>query len=92
MKTLSEQGIIGLTLLAILFLKAFMSGSRLFRIGKSPFSRGLGLGFMGSVVAMIATNMFGDRWSYYAVGGYFWILWGLVDRGIVNAKIEYSGV
>jgi hypothetical protein len=30
--------------------------------------------------------MFGDRWSYFVLGDYFWIIWGLVDRGILIAE------
>lgn len=37
-------------------------------------------------MAFIITNMFGDRWSYFVLGDYFWITWGLVDRGILIAE------
>mgnify|MGYP001571136034 CR=1 FL=1 len=83
MKTLSEQGIIGIALLVLILLMGFYSGWRLFRNGKTPFTKGLGLGFMGCVIAMMVTNVFGDRWSYFALGSYFWIFWGIVDRSIL---------
>ena len=83
MKTLSEQGIIGFIILILIILKAFLSGWRLHKTGKSLFNRGLGLGFMGAVIAVMISNIFGDRWSYFALGGYFWILWGIVDRGVL---------
>ncbi len=86
MKTLCEQGIIGIIFLFMIFLKAFHSGWRLHKSGKSSFSRGLGLGFMGSVVALMITNLFGDRWSYFALGSYFWIFWAIVDRGILLSR------
>jgi O-antigen ligase len=86
LKTLSEQGIIGLILLLFIFLLALRSGQKLFKTAITPFHKGLGFGFLGCVVAFIITNMFGDRWSYFVLGDYFWITWGLVDRGILIAE------
>lgn len=86
MKTLAEQGLIGFALLALLLLKALHSGWRLYRAGRSPFHQGLGFGFIGAVIACMITNLFGDRWSYFALGGYFWIFWGLVDRGLLLSQ------
>ena len=86
LKTLSEQGIIGLILLLFIFLLALRSGQKLFKTAITPFHKGLGFGFLGCVVAFIITNMFGDRWSYFVLGDYFWIIWGVVDRGILIAE------
>jgi O-antigen ligase len=86
MKMLSEQGIIGITLLLLIFMKAFLSGWRLSKISKTPFQKGLGFGFMGAIIALMLANLFGDRWSFFALGGYFWIFWALVDRGIIVSK------
>jgi len=86
MKTLSEQGVIGFTLLLFILFLAFRSGWRLFKIGGTPFHKGLGFGFLGCIIACIITNMFGDRWSYFVLGGYFWVFWGLVDRGILISQ------
>jgi hypothetical protein len=38
------------------------------------------------VVAHTVTNLFGDRWSYYEMGSYFWMFWGVVDRGFALAQ------
>ena len=86
MKTLSEEGIIGIIILFCILIKAFRSGSLLFRIGKTDFQRGLGFGFMGCVLALMVANIFGDRFSYFCLGGFFWLLWGLVDRGILISQ------
>ncbi|HYA13182.1 MAG TPA: O-antigen ligase family protein [Syntrophales bacterium] len=83
LKTLSEQGIVGLVLLLLVFCMAFYSGWKLFKMGKTPFQQGLGLGFLGCIVALMITNMFGDRWSYDVLGTYFWVFWAMVDRGIL---------
>ncbi len=85
-RTLCEQGIIGISFLLLLFIKAFKSGWHLLKIGKNNFYKGIALGFLGCVIACMITNLFGDRWSYFVLGGYFWILWGLVDRGILISQ------
>lgn len=86
LKMLSEQGIVGFGLLLIVLFLAFRSGWKLLKAGKDGFERGLGLGFAGCVVAYASTNLFGDRWSYYEMGSYFWVFWGLVDRYVVIAQ------
>jgi O-antigen ligase len=86
MRTLSESGVIGITLLLYLLFKSFLSGWRLYSVGETPFYKGLGFGFMGCVMAVAITNLFGDRWSYFALGGYFWIFWALVDRAVINVN------
>lgn len=88
LKTLSEQGIIGIVLLSVFFIKALLSGWRLLRNGKTSFHRGLGFGFLGCVLCVTITNMFGDRWSYFMLNSYFWIFWGLVDRGILLSQVK----
>ncbi len=90
LKMLAEQGIIGFGLWLITLFMAFRSGWKLFREGKNGFEKGLGLGFMGCVIASATTNLFGDRWSYYEMGSYFWIFWGLVDRSIVTSEIPVN--
>ncbi|HYA27263.1 MAG TPA: O-antigen ligase family protein [Acidobacteriota bacterium] len=84
MRTLSEQGIIGIGLFLILLARAFGSGWRLYRTGQTPFYKGMGLGFVACIVAASVSNLFGDRWSYFVLGGYLFVFWGLVDRAILN--------
>jgi O-antigen ligase len=90
LKILSEQGIIGLSLLLLVFFMALKSGQKLYKVSKTPFQKGLGFGFLGCIVAFIITNMFGDRWSYFVLGDYFWITWGLVDSEILMADVPVS--
>jgi O-antigen ligase len=82
LRMLSEQGIVGTALFVLVLLAAFRSGWRLFRMAQTPYLSGLGLGFMACTVAATVTNMFGDRWSYFVLGGFFFVFWGVVDRGI----------
>jgi len=88
LKALSEGGLIGIILLIAVLLTALQRGWRLFQIGSSPFYRGMGLGFLGTAISLIVTNGFGDRWTYLELGSYFWIMWGMVDRGIVISESE----
>ena len=90
MRVLSEQGIVGVVLFVVVLATSFRSGWRLFRTAELPFHKGLGLGFIGCVVSMVVTNAFGDRWSYFLLGGYYWILWGLVDRVLSNLAVQSS--
>jgi putative inorganic carbon (HCO3(-)) transporter len=85
-KVLAEEGIVGFCLLIATLVRAFWSGLLLRQKGKTAFQRGLGLAFMACVIATTITNMFGDRFSQFSIGSFFWILWGLVDRGIVLSK------
>ncbi len=91
LKMLSEQGIIGFGLLFITLFMAFRSGWKLLEAGKNGFEKGLGLGFIACVVASATTNLFGDRWSYFEIGSYFWIFWGLVDRAFLLSNIPVVG-
>lgn len=86
MKIASEQGVIGLIVIGLVLLRALASGWRLYRNGRSGFHQGLGLGFVGCSIALVITNIFGDRFSYFALGSYFWLLWGVVDRAILISQ------
>ncbi len=86
MRTLSEQGIVGFALFIYLLFKSFRSGWKLSKFGTTSFQKSLGLGFIGCVTVIAIANLFGDRFSYFVLGSYFWILWGLVDRGLLNIK------
>jgi len=91
LKMLAEQGIVGFGLFLTVLFVSFRSGWRLWKAGKEGFEKGLGLGFMGCVLACACTNLFGDRWSYFEMGSYFWIFWGLVDRYVVISR-ENNGI
>lgn len=88
MKMLSEQGIIGISFFLLVLARAFRSGWRLYRTGRTPFHQGLGLGFLGCIVAASISNLFGDRWSYFVLGSYLFIFWGLVDRALMISEAQ----
>jgi putative inorganic carbon (hco3(-)) transporter len=93
LQTACEQGVVGVLILGTFFLKAYGSGWRLYRDGMSPLIRGVGLGFVACISAMAITNIFGDRFSQLTVGGYFWLLFGVVDRAwaMSTAKAKAPG-
>jgi O-antigen ligase len=79
-ETAAEEGVIGLALLGWLFLRALASGWALYRRGGSEFLRAFGLGFLATTVAVMVSNVFGDRFSQIELGSYFFLLFGAVDR------------
>lgn len=88
MRMLSEQGIIGISLFLLILALAFRSGWQLYRGGGTPFYKGLGLGFAGCIVAASVSNIFGDRWSYFVLGGYLFVFWGMVDRALLISRSQ----
>lgn len=86
MKTAAEQGLIGLIVLALVLVRALVSGWRLYREGHTDFHRALGFGFVGCTVAVMVTNIFGDRFSYFVMATNYWIVWGMVDRSVTLAR------
>ena len=80
-KILAEQGIIGLIIFLFLFWLALKSGWQLYKTADDTFLKGLGLGFAACVIATMAANFFGDRWTYLQLGAYYWVFLGLVARG-----------
>lgn len=80
MQTLCEMGIVGIILLLKLFHSAYKSGRTLHKMSKNDFSKGLGLGFCGCVIVCVVCNFFGDRWSFFQIQGYFWMIWAIADK------------
>jgi putative inorganic carbon (hco3(-)) transporter len=87
LETLAEQGIAGVIFLALVMLKALWSSWLLYVRGQTEWQKALGLGLFGCVISMVITNAFGDRWSYFAIGAYFWIFWGIADRMLTQLSV-----
>ena len=77
-KAYVETGVVGLVCLIGFFLSALRLGHRLAKTATDPFYRALGAGFAAYMVAVIVTNMFGDRWTYIDLSAFTWILLALV--------------
>ncbi|UCC95035.1 MAG: O-antigen ligase family protein [Candidatus Omnitrophota bacterium] len=81
LRTLAEQGLIGLGLLLFIMLFAFKRAWALYKRARDKFLKGLGIGFCACILAVIVGNFFGDRWTYLPLGAYFWVFLGMVERG-----------
>ena len=79
LRTLTEAGVIGAIVLLGLLIAVVRAASRqLLRSRSGTWQYGLALGLIGAWVAMICSNIFGDRFTYYPVIAYFWLYVGLV--------------
>ena len=79
LQMLVETGIIGFSIFLYLLYSAFQSGWRLFVRSDDSFDKGLGLGFCGCVIGSVVCNLFGDRWSFMEMQGYWWVFWAVCD-------------
>lgn len=77
-----EQGGIGLGIFLIFFFICFRCGWRLYRSATEGFFKGLGLGFAGCVLAVLAGNVAGSYWFYLNVSGFYWTTFALVVRSL----------
>ena len=82
----AEEGVIGLFAIMLLFLRGYWVGWNLYRRGTSAFQSGLGLGFVGCITAVIVTNIFGDRFTQFSLGAYFFIVFGMVERAYASCR------
>jgi len=81
-KILMETGFAGLLIFLWLLAVACKMSWRLFRRARDPIIGALGCGFIAMLVCTSIVNFFGDRWTYLQVNGFFWVLLGLVARGL----------
>lgn len=86
LQVLLETGLVGMLLFLLLLWKIHQMGYRLFRLATDPFLASLGLGLAAWLVCALGANFFGDRWTYFQVNGYMWVLLGLVTRGLMIAQ------
>jgi len=91
LNVLAEMGLVGGTILMLLFFLSFRDGWKLYRVSEERFLRGLGLGFSGCVIACMISNIFGNRWTYVPLSTYYWVFWGLVMRGRILAQEKSAG-
>ncbi len=83
LKTVVENGFLGLLLLLSVILNAWRQGYVLFRSADRPFFQGLGLGMVTLIASVLVVNVFGDRFSYLQVNGCTWVLMACVVRARV---------
>ncbi len=86
LQLLLDQGLIGLGIFLVFFFICFSTGWSLFRSAEDPFLKGLGLGFAGCVLAVLAGILAGSYWFYLNVSAFYWVNLGLVMRGLEITK------
>ncbi len=82
----AEMGIPTLIVFLLILLTALYYTHWLYRRTKDPALKALALGFLAGLCGMLVTNMFGSRMDDQAVASYFWILCGLVMRGVLMER------
>ncbi len=92
-QVLVETGIVGFSFFIYLLYTAFRSGWKLFKLSSDFFYRGLGLGFCGCIIVSFICNLFGDRWSFIQMQGYWWVFWAICDSKIYGSstfRVDWS--
>jgi putative inorganic carbon (HCO3(-)) transporter len=89
-KILLELGFAGIVIFLWLLATAGKMSWKLFRTSKDPTLNALGCAFFAMLACAGLVNFFGDRWTYLQVNGFFWVLLGLVARGLQIVKEEQT--
>ena len=80
MKALVETGIVGLLFYVAVLLVATHTAWRLYADTSDPFFKAFGLATFICMLAVMVSNMFGDRWTYMEINGFLWALLGATAR------------
>jgi len=87
----AEMGLPTLLTFLIVLGMAWYYTYWLFRHATDRSMKAMALGFLGGLTGLVVANMFGSRMDAQVVSSYFWILCGLMMRGVViekGAKLE----
>ncbi len=87
-ETMGEMGLVGVAALIWLFASCFKSGHRLMRTASTRFERRLAIGFLAATIALMITNVFGQRLTHVSIAGTYFFMAGFVDRSIALAREE----
>ncbi len=79
-KVLVETGVVGFLIVLAMLQQMFSLSFRIFRKGRDPLFRGLGLGLFVCMACLAITNFFGDRWTYIEINGLLWVLMAAAAR------------
>jgi putative inorganic carbon (hco3(-)) transporter len=80
LKIAYDCGIPTLLVFIWLLIQAFKTTFKMFHNTKDDFHKAISLGFMGSLIALVIGNYFGERLGLFAANGYFAILMGIVAK------------
>ena len=91
MRELTEKGAFGFAITIALLLSILRACWRTMRDAPSgTLAYALGLGMVGAWLALILSNCFGDRFTYYPMIGYFWAFLGLTLKAREMVLAERS--
>jgi len=82
-KLLVEAGLVGICLFLWLLYRAGKISWQLFRTSEDTFLSALGCALFSLLACAAVVNLFGDRWTYIEVNGFFWVLLGCAARGLI---------
>lgn len=82
----AEMGIFVLFIFLLIIFALFKNTFWLYTRVQDPFIKAVALGMLGGIAGMIIANMFGSRLESEEVSAYFWILAGLIIRGVLMKK------
>lgn len=83
---LYESGIIGYGLFLWLNLAAFKQSALLYKIAGDHLYGRIGLGSASMVLSLFVTNLFGNRWTYMCLIGYFWIILAITKHCLMKLQ------
>jgi O-antigen ligase len=95
MRELTEKGLIGVTITVGMLLSILVAAVRTWRDAPpGSLAQALGLGMIGVWLSLMLSNVFGDRFTYYPMIGYFWAYVGLMlkSRELALAEGARAGV
>lgn len=84
----AELGIPILVVFCVVILVAWYHTRRLYLGTHDLAMKAIALGFLAGLEGLIVVNMFGSRMDDQAVSSYFWILCGLIMRGVLIEREE----
>lgn len=95
MRTLSESGLVGMALLLMLWFGVLKISYGLWLRAVHPFDRQYGLCLLIATLGLMIANLFGDRFTHFAMIGQYWVLVGMGARLYANMTgaeaLEQSG-
>lgn len=89
MRELTEKGLVGTAITVGMLLSILFAAVRTWRDAPAgSLAYALGLGMIGVWLALMLSNFFGDRFTYYPMIGYFWTYVGLMLKARELALAE----
>ncbi|UCF67086.1 MAG: O-antigen ligase family protein [Acidobacteriota bacterium] len=84
----TEEGLIGLAVLAALFLIIISTSIKAYRFCEDPFYRWMGIGLLGAALSMLVGMASGARFEAQKIFIYFWIMIGIAEREAILAQMR----